>query len=180
MKLDAYIISTIKDNLKISGLTKSAFAEKLGKANSWVSKLFSGELQSLDDETAMRIQEILDFEFFETNEYNSYHSKIKILADDKDFRKIILSLIKIRENKVCSKTKEFEKFYMDRKKKFLRLSEDADFALKAAEMIRKTCSEIEDRYLAIFIINRMEKLMDLPFSKRANIKTPPQRTNESS
>ena len=64
MKIDAYIIATIKENLKLSGLSKSEFAKKIGKANSWVTKLLSGELQTLDDETSMRIQQVLDFDFF--------------------------------------------------------------------------------------------------------------------
>ena len=64
MKIDAYIIATINENLKLSGLSKSEFAKKIGKANSWVTKLLSGELQTLDDETSMRIQQVLDFDFF--------------------------------------------------------------------------------------------------------------------
>lgn len=173
MKIDAYILATIAENLKISGLTKSAFAEKIGKVNSWVTKLFSGELQSLDDETSMRIQEVLDCDFFVTNEYNSYHSKIKTLADDSNFKKIILSLIDIKEKNTDPEVKQYEEFFIERKKKFLRLSEDADFALEAAEMIKEICSETEDRFLAIHIINRMEEFMNFPFSKRANLKTPP-------
>ena len=181
MKIDAYIIATIQENLKITGLTKSAFAEKIGKANSWVTKLFSGELQSLDDETSMRIQEVLDFEFFESDtESSQFHSKIKALSRDSKYEGILLSLIELRDKTLSKSDREEESFFRARMKKFLRFSEDAEFAIEGAKIVRKTCEEVEDRYLCLYLINRMEEYMNFNDTHRANLKTPPLELNESS
>lgn len=174
MKIDAYILATIEKNLKLSGLSKSAFAEALGKANSWVTKLFSGELQTLDDETAMRIQEILDFEFFQSGSATSiFQSKIKALSRDSKYEGILLSLIELRDKMLSKSDREEESFFRARMKKFLRFSEDAKFAIEGAKIVRRLCEEVEDRYLCIYLINAMEEYLNFNDTHKANLKTPP-------
>mgnify|MGYP001311660240 CR=1 FL=1 len=181
MKIDAYIIATIEENLKLSGLTKSAFAEKLGKANSWVSKLLSGELQTLDDETSMRIQEVLDFDFFESGSASSlFQSKIKALSKDSKYEALLLNLIELRDKMLTKSDRRNESFRRAQKKKFLRFSEDAEFAIEGAKIVRQLCEEVEDRYLCLYLVNKMEEYMNFDHTHRTNLKTPPQTTNESS
>ena len=76
--------------------------------------------------------------------------------------------------------KEEESFFRARMKKFLRFSEDAEFAVEGAKIVRKTCEEVEDRYLCLYLINRMEEYMNFNDTHRANLKTPPQSLNEPS
>ena len=173
MKIDAYIIATIKENLKLSGLSKSEFAKKIGKANSWVTKLLSGQLQTLDDETSMRIQQVLDFDFFMSDtEGSTFSQKVKRLSQDEKFQDILIQLIDLREKNMNSSDREEEAFFKSRMKSFLRFSEDAEFAIKGAKIVRQTCEEVEDRYLCLYLINRMEEYMGFNDAHRAKLKTP--------
>jgi transcriptional regulator with XRE-family HTH domain len=74
----AVILKALRD----SGVTKTELAEKMGFGKSWVTKLLNGTLQSVSDTDAIKIQELLNIQFYKF-EASSKVSALAIEVDKK-------------------------------------------------------------------------------------------------
>ena len=170
MKIDNYIKTRIKSELENSGQTKHAFAKAIGKSPGWVTNLLNGKLKSLDEATAILIQEYLNFDFYVATKSGekAFDQKLRLLAENQKFQPLLLSLIDLVEDDTYYA--DAHNFKTIRKQKIINVTSDTDASLKAARLIRKVCKETDDRFLLSKLINEIESFIGL--EDKINLRTP--------